>query len=83
MALNAVVQSLKQQPGKDIWLCGGGELATQLFPAIDELILKVHPILLGSGIPLFAGRIDQTSLKLVNHQIYTNEVMLVHYQIKY
>ncbi|NJK53618.1 MAG: dihydrofolate reductase [Leptolyngbyaceae cyanobacterium SU_3_3] len=79
----ALVQTLKQQSGKDIWLCGGGDLAARLFPTIDEMILKVHPILLGSGIPLFSGEIHQTSLELVNHKIYNNGFMLLHYQVKH
>ncbi|MDQ2691638.1 MAG: dihydrofolate reductase family protein, partial [Chloroflexota bacterium] len=50
-----VVEELKRKPGKDIWLCGGAQLAAHLFSQIDELVLKVNPILLGEGIPLFAG----------------------------
>lgn len=58
----ALVRELKTQTGKDIWLCGGSDLATTLFPEIDEMILKVNPILLGSGIPLFSGVIKETDL---------------------
>jgi dihydrofolate reductase len=49
------VAELKQQPGKDICLMGGGELARPLFEAglIDELGFNIHPVLLGAGIPLF------------------------------
>lgn len=55
------VRDLKQQPGKEICLLGGGELARSLFAAgvIDEVGLNIHPVLLGSGVPFFrdAGRI--------------------------
>ncbi|KAM3116551.1 dihydrofolate reductase family protein [Phormidesmis sp. 146-33] len=79
----AFIKKLKQQPGQNIWLCGGGNLAAILFPEINELILKVHPILLGSGIPLFSGVVTQTSLKLTHSQIYNNGFMLLHYQINH
>ncbi len=79
----AFVSKLKQQPGKDIWLCGGGNLATTLFPEIDEMILKVHPILLGSGISLFSGVIELTSLELIDRKIYNNGFMLLHYRLKH
>lgn len=49
-----LVREMKQQPGADIWLCGGGQLATQLRGEIDRLVLKRQPLLLGAGIPLFA-----------------------------
>lgn len=48
-----LVRSLKEQPGRDIWLCGGAHLAAQLVGEIDRLILKRQPLLFGSGIPLF------------------------------
>jgi dihydrofolate reductase len=79
----AVVKDLKQQQGKDIWLCGGGDLATTLFSEIDELILKVNPLLLGSGIPLFAGIFKQTVLELTNSKFYNNGFILLHYQVKH
>jgi dihydrofolate reductase len=77
------VQELKRQPGKDIWLCGGGDLASVLFPAIDELILKVHPFLLGSGIPLFSGTIPLTALELTDSKIYKNGFMVLHYRVNH
>jgi len=49
------VRRLKSEPGKDICLMGGGDLARSLFAGgvIDEVGLNVHPVLLGSGIRLF------------------------------
>jgi dihydrofolate reductase len=79
----AFVRALKQQSGQDIWLCGGGNLATLLFPEINELILKVHPILIGSGIPLFAGVVQQAALELTNSKVYNNGFMLLHYWVQH
>lgn len=78
------VKALKNTEGKDIYLCGGSELATALFTEhlVDEIILKVSPVLFGSGISLFSAGISQTSLKLVNTKIYDNSVVLLHYQVK-
>jgi dihydrofolate reductase len=77
------VRELKQRSGKDIWLCGGGDLATVLFSAIDEMILKVHPFLLGSGIPLFSGTISLTALELIDSKIYKNGFMLLQYRVNH
>lgn len=55
------IRDLKRRAGKEICVFGGGDFARSLFEAgvIDEVGLNVHPVLLGTGIPLFrdAGRI--------------------------
>lgn len=50
-----LVRDLKAEEGRDIWLCGGANLAGQLIDEIDELRLKVYPVLFGSGVPLVTG----------------------------
>ncbi|WP_415973588.1 dihydrofolate reductase family protein [Rhodococcus sp. 077-4] len=53
-----LVRSLKAENSAfDVWLCGGGNLAGQLLPEIDELFLKVNPVVLGRGIGLFSSGI--------------------------
>jgi dihydrofolate reductase len=79
----ALVKSLKKQPGKDVWLCGGGDLAAVLFPEINEIILKVNPVLLGAGIPLFSGVIQPTGLELIDSRIFNNGFMLLRYRVKH
>jgi len=78
----ACVRRLKRDEGKDIWLCGGGTLATAVFPEIDELILKINPILLGAGIPLFEGVIPKTDLTLTESKVYDNGFMLARYRTR-
>ncbi|WP_413465188.1 dihydrofolate reductase family protein [Nocardia seriolae] len=38
------VRELKREKGLGIWLCGGGELAQTLMPEIDQVFLKLYPI---------------------------------------
>jgi dihydrofolate reductase len=49
-----VVRQLKAEPGRDIWLFGGGELFRTLLDAgvVDTVEIAVMPVLLGSGIPV-------------------------------
>lgn len=60
----ASVAELKQREGLDVWLCGGGELAGSLLPLVDRLVLKRHPVVLGSGIPLFGSRAASRRVEL-------------------
>jgi dihydrofolate reductase len=79
------VRELKKQAGKDICLMGGGELARSLFEAglIDEIGLNIHPVLLGSGIPLFHPMSRQIDLELLECKPFTNGCVLVKYRVKY
>jgi len=52
----ATVRRLKEEPGADIWLCGGARLAGELLPEIDELVFKRYPVVAGAGLPAFTGR---------------------------
>ncbi|HWV23387.1 MAG TPA: dihydrofolate reductase family protein [Thermomicrobiales bacterium] len=74
------VQQLKREDGADIWLCGGSSLATALVEDIDEMILKISPVVLGSGVPLFDDRVGPRHLTLTDHRVYDNGFALVRYQ---
>jgi dihydrofolate reductase len=52
--------------GGDIWIAGGGDLASQFFEAgaLDRVELSIAPVTLGSGAPLLPRRIDSTRLRL-------------------
>jgi dihydrofolate reductase len=67
-----LVRRLKAEEGRDIWLCGGGALAGALIGEIDELILKVNPIVIGSGIPLFEGVATLRRAEPIEHTTYPN-----------
>lgn len=62
----AFMRKLKEEEGRDICVMGGGELACSLFAAgvVDEVGINVHPVLLGSGIPLFRDPGRQVDLEL-------------------
>lgn len=49
------IRELKAEPGLGIWLVGGGAVAASLRSEIDELIIKLAPISLGAGIPLWGS----------------------------
>ena len=78
------VRRLKEEDGKDICLLGGGVLAKSLFEAglIDEVGLNIHPVLLGSGIPLFYEMPHQINLELVKCQELSNGCVVVTYRTK-
>jgi dihydrofolate reductase len=76
-----LVRRLKAERGRDIWLCGGARLAGGVFTEIDELILKVNPVLIGTGVPLFAGAVGTLRATLVERQSYRNGFVLARYSL--
>ena len=78
--LAAGVQALKAEPGKDIWLFGGGELFRSLVALglVDSVEVAVIPVLLGGGIPLLPPPAARTTLSLAGHRVYerTGTVLL-------
>lgn len=78
------VRKLKGEEGKDICVMGGGEFAKSLFEAgvIDEIGFNIHPVLLGSGIPLFHEMSRQINLELLDCKPFKNGCVLVSYRVK-
>lgn len=66
-----VVAALKAQPGRDIWLFGGGSLFRSLLDAglVDTVEVAVMPVLLGAGVPLLPPGASATSLVLADQKV--------------
>jgi dihydrofolate reductase len=75
----AEVRRLKERDGVGIWLCGGGVLAGALADEIDRLVLKVNPVVLGDGIPVFARGYDPGAFRLVASTPYASGVVVNEY----
>jgi dihydrofolate reductase len=80
-SLKEEVSELKQQAGKDI-LVGSRSLIMQLIKLnlIDELQLCVHPVVAGSGLPLFENINDRTVLKLIKTKTFTGGAVMLYYE---
>jgi dihydrofolate reductase len=76
------VAQLKQQPGSDMIVMGSGELIQTLMreQLIDEFLLMVHPLVLGSGRRLFADGTPPARLRLVETATSTTGVLVATYQ---
>ena len=63
---------------------GGGEFAKTLLEEnlVDEIVLNIHPILLGRGIPLFLEMNHQIDLELIESRPFKNGCVLVTYRVK-
>lgn len=73
------VRDLKRQPGQDIWLAGGGKLATTLLDEIDELIIKYNSVIIGTGIPLFDGPFTPTAFTAESTRVFEPGVTVATY----
>jgi dihydrofolate reductase len=67
-----VVTELRSEPGKDIWLFGGGELFRSLLKVglVDRVEVSVIPVLLGGGIQLLAAPAERAKLRLRKQHLY-------------
>jgi dihydrofolate reductase len=81
--IKTAAQQIKRQQGKDIWMFGGASLTTSLMNdgLIDELMIAIHPILLGSGKPLFNNIIGRIPLTLTGSKTYSSGLVMVWYDV--
>ena len=76
------VAAMKEQPGKDIWLFGGGILFRSLLDAglVDTVEATVLPVLLGSGVPLLSPGC-RCALHLTESKTLSSGVLMLKYAV--
>lgn len=76
------VRDLKAEPGRGIYLCGGGVLAGRLLEQglVDEIIIKLNPVIAGAGIPMVVSEKSQR-LELVDCKVYETDVVVIRYRV--
>lgn len=74
---------LREEPGKDIWLMGGGEVIAAYLEEglIDEFVISIIPVFIGDGLPLIARRYMQVELTLVRTEAFEDGLVQVHYRL--
>ena len=83
-AIGPFVNRLREEPGKDIWLMGGGDIIASFLDAqaIDEFVVSVVPVFIGDGIPLIARRSRLTPLKAQSVERFDDGLVQLHYQVQ-
>ena len=81
--VEAAVAALKGEPGKDIWLFGGGVLFRVLLDAglVDTVEVAVMPILLGDGIPVLAPGRRSPPLRLTKSNALASGIVMLEYEV--
>jgi dihydrofolate reductase len=82
-----VVGDLRQEPGRDIWLFGGGRLFRSLLEVrlVDTVEVSVIPVLLGEGIPLLPAKpsSERFELKLSSMRAFDSGIVSLEYAVDY
>ncbi|MFV2041226.1 MAG: dihydrofolate reductase family protein [Candidatus Hydrothermarchaeales archaeon] len=78
-----LTDKLLEGGGKNIWLVGDSDIISLLFnnALIHRIVLSVHPIVLGKGIPLFKNINKITELQLVKSHTYENGLVQLQYSL--
>lgn len=82
--ITALVNTLKAEKGRHIFCDGGADIIHQLMlgDLIDEYIISIIPVMLGSGIPLFSAGRSVVPLKLVACRYFEKGLVQLHYRRK-
>ena len=80
--IRETVKRIREEEGKDIWLCGGAEIINTFanMELIDEYMLAIQPTILGSGKPLFSRLDHRVRLQLLQAERLNSGVVLLNYK---
>jgi dihydrofolate reductase len=81
--VGSAVTALRVQPGRDIWLFGGGSLFASLlgFGLVDQIEVALMPVMLGGGVPLLGCGTPRTRLALTRSERSTSGIVNLAYDI--
>src|SRR5690606_11280412 len=84
-SLSELVSKLKSEKGGNIYCDGGAEVINALLKEdlIDELIISIVPVLLGSGTKLFNDGRDEQLLEFISAKTFDTGLVQLHYKRKY
>jgi dihydrofolate reductase len=76
------ITKMKQEPGRDMVIYGSASIVRTLtnLGLIDQYQLLVHPVVLGSGKPLFQDILHKVKLSLVSTKTHPSGVVVLSYQ---
>jgi dihydrofolate reductase len=79
------ITALKQQRGGDMIIYGSGSIVTALIQAglVDEYQVWIHPVVIGSGVPLFRDMRSRLDLKLLRTKRFASGVIILYYEPAY
>lgn len=82
--IGSFVSRLRDQPGKDIWLMGGGDIIASFLDqqAIDEFVISVAPVFIGEGIPLLARQKRHVELELLSVERFDDGLVQSRYRVQ-
>lgn len=75
---------LEKEGSVNVWLVGGGELVVSCLNLglIDQVVVSLHPVLLGQGVPLFPAKFPKTRLDLLEAESFDSGLVQLTYQVR-
>ena len=82
--IEQTLKELREEPGKDIWLFGGGSLFQSLLDldCVDTVEPAIIPVLLGGGRPFLPSPAVQRRLTLTAHRVYPSGIVWLEYTVR-
>jgi len=83
-SVSQFAQRLRSEPGKDIWMMGGGGVIASFLDEgeIDEFMIHVVPLFIGEGIPLVQPRHRTVELELLSTKSWPDGLVRLHYAVQ-
>lgn len=78
------IDDLRNEPGKNIWLFGGGELVSMLLAAdlVDKMQIAYIPVILGKGVSLFPEQPKESKWDIESSELHNSGILKVDYKKK-